>query len=39
VRRASNRVRIAAQLIDADTAANLWAGRFDKHLQAALSLL
>jgi adenylate cyclase len=33
VRRASNRVRITAQLIDADTGANLWAGRFDKHLQ------
>jgi TolB-like protein len=29
VRRAENRVRIMAQLIDAQTGAHLWAGRFD----------
>src|SRR5205823_5771075 len=29
VRRAGSQVRVNAQLIDADTAAHLWAGRFD----------
>ena len=32
VRKAGNRVRIAGQLIDASTAANLWADRFDGRL-------
>lgn len=33
VRRAGNRVRIAGQLIDASTAAHLWADRFDGRLE------
>jgi TolB-like protein/tetratricopeptide (TPR) repeat protein len=33
VRRAGNRVRIAGQLIDAETGAHLWAGRFDGALE------
>lgn len=32
VRRAGNRVRITAQLIDAQTAAHIWAERFDRDL-------
>ena len=33
VRKAANRVRITAQLIDASTGAHLWAGRFDGGLE------
>lgn len=33
VRKAGNRVRITAQLIDADTDKHLWAGRFDRVLE------
>jgi TolB-like protein len=33
VRKAGNRVRIAGQLIDAETGAHLWAGRFDGALE------
>jgi adenylate cyclase len=33
IRRASDRVRIAAQLIDATTAAHLWAERFNRKLE------
>jgi TolB-like protein len=33
VRKAGNRIRIAGQLIDAETAAHLWAGRFDGALE------
>jgi adenylate cyclase len=32
IRRAGNRVRITAQLIDADTGGHLWADRFDREL-------
>ena len=32
IRRAGNRVRITAQLIDAETAGHLWADRFDREL-------
>jgi hypothetical protein len=38
VRRAGVRVRIAAQLIDALSGANLWAERFDRPLQDAFQL-
>jgi TolB-like protein len=33
VRKAGNRVRIASQLIDATTGANLWADRFDSEIE------
>lgn len=33
VRKAGNRIRIAGQLIDAETGAHLWAGRFDGALE------
>src|SRR5262249_59301195 len=33
VRRSDNRVRIAAQLIDATTATHLWADRFDSAIE------
>jgi len=33
VRRAGNRIRIAGQLIDAETGAHLWADRFDGALE------
>jgi TolB-like protein len=29
VRKAGNRIRISGQLIDAETGAHLWAGRFE----------
>jgi adenylate cyclase len=32
IRRAGNRVRITAQLIDAETGGHLWADRFDREL-------
>lgn len=32
VRKAGNRVRVTAQLIDGDSGAHLWAGRFDRDL-------
>ena len=32
IRRAGNRVRVTAQLIDAETAGHLWADRFDREL-------
>ena len=32
VRRAGNRVRITAQLIDAETGSHIWADRFDREL-------
>jgi tetratricopeptide (TPR) repeat protein len=38
VRKAGNRVRIAGQLIDASTAANLWADRFDGRLDDVFEL-
>ena len=38
VRKATNRVRIAAQLIDASTGAHLWADRFDGALQEVFDL-
>ena len=38
VRRAGDRVRIAAQLIDAASGANLWAERFDRPLQDVFQL-
>jgi len=34
VRKAGNRVRITAQLIEAETAAHLWADRFDGSLES-----
>ena len=33
VRKAGSRIRIAGQLIDAETGAHLWAGRFDGALE------
>lgn len=38
VRKAANQVRIAGQLIDASTAANLWADRFDGTLEDIFNL-
>jgi TolB-like protein/class 3 adenylate cyclase len=38
VRKAGNRVRIAGQLIDASTAAHLWADRFDGQLEDVFEL-
>ena len=38
VRRGGNRVRIAAQLIDAETGAHLWADRFDGPLEGVFDL-
>jgi TolB-like protein/cytochrome c-type biogenesis protein CcmH/NrfG len=38
VRKAGQRVRVAAQLIDAETGANLWADRFDRDLSDLFSL-
>jgi TolB-like protein len=38
VRRAGNRVRITAKLIDADTGAHLWADRFDSQLEDVFDL-
>jgi adenylate cyclase len=38
VRKSGKRVRITAQLIDADTGANLWAGRFDGLLEDVFDL-
>jgi len=38
VRRADNRVRITAQLIDAETGGHLWADRFDRKLEDIFAL-
>jgi TolB-like protein len=38
VRKAGNRIRIAGQLIDAETGAHLWADRFDGALEAMFDL-
>lgn len=38
VRKAGERVRISAQLIDAETGANFWAERFDDHLEDIFAL-
>jgi adenylate cyclase len=38
VRKAGGRVRITAQLIDAETGAHLWADRFDGSLEAVFEL-
>src|SRR5258705_11517139 len=38
VRKASNRVRITGQLIDAETGAHLWADRFDGSLEDVFEL-
>ncbi|MEH2525534.1 MULTISPECIES: adenylate/guanylate cyclase domain-containing protein [unclassified Bradyrhizobium] len=38
VRKAGNRIRIAGQLIDAETRAHLWAGRFEGALQDVFDL-
>jgi TolB-like protein/tetratricopeptide (TPR) repeat protein len=38
VRKGTNRIRIACQLIDAETGAHLWAGRFDGTLEAIFDL-
>jgi adenylate cyclase len=33
VRKASNRIRVTAQLIDATTGVHMWADRFDRHIE------
>ena len=38
VRRATNRVRITAQLIDAETSAHIWADRYDRAVQDIFAL-
>ena len=38
VRRAANRIRATAQLVDADTGVHLWAERFDRDLSDVFAL-